>query len=328
MMWMIRGVVTMSLEKKKSDTKEVQIEGTKDDFKATADIIKSAIGRVGIDLSPDRPKAGKIYVQGEGDVPQFVYPRLVKALNEFVDGLRGDGDFVVDFGYPSFNDYTSEEIVGKSPTLRVMNQIAFGELHDYKTLIKEKNIIQDFVRMIDMTKFSYSKNFLQEADAQWVHAESLKTDGMSLGDKNNQAYFVVLKVDRAMDMKTQIRTYAGLWDSWINSRPNPRSLRLYANQPPRDIGSFMERLAVYTTARVFDLDNAFLAPYKTIDPAGKPAGYNWEDKVYTEGPFKIKGSNYSFYGFVVIGKGPDRKVELGEPKSGEMGEDINLPGLR
>lgn len=335
----------MSLEKRRSDTKELKIEGSKEDFKALADVVESASKRIGLDLSPDVPRAGKIYIRGRSnDIPQFIYPRLKKGLDEFVVGLRQDGDFVVDFGYPAFNDYTTTDIVLKSPTLRMMNQVAFANLYGMERLIQEDNIIDEFTRMIDMTKFRFSRTFLQEAKAQWVHAESLKLDldrdvfvHPDFGDVGriptgttrpiNQAYFVVLKVDRAMDLRTELRTYAGLWDSWINSRPNPAAMRLYSGQPPRDVGSFLERFAVYTTARIFDLDNAFLAPWSTSEPMARPAGYNWANRIYEEGPFEIKKENFTFFGFVVMGHGPDRKVYLGEPKSGEPGEDINLPGL-
>lgn len=351
----------MSLDKRSIKTKVVTIKGTQKDFEALADVLEQASDKFNIDLYPtDKDIPGRISVK-TGKVQRIIYPRMDKALKEFASGIVESKDTVVDFGdIPITGD--PDEIVRRSPTLRLMQQIATGKYEGIGTRLVKEDTMLEMETMID-TGSRQTKNVkpLTEIQPKWVYASTLtlhegeapvdfvpkdlkqlamlkkyppdlnKSDFWSFGKKDyNRAYFVVLRVDKTLPMSLGIRTKPGEWNKWVSSRPVPDSMRLFKHRPPRNFGEMLERYSVYVTARTFGLKDAYLAPVlagKSFkDKVGSKAGFT--DKIFETEPLKSKekgGSEYpTFYAFVVVGKGRYKTIGLGEEK---IPEALDLPGF-
>lgn len=358
----------MSLDPKRGiKTKHIDISGTQKDFDALADVIRQAAMKVNVDLVPgDLDIPGRILIRKEGKstdakATQWEYPKLNKAMKEFADGLVEPGDAVVDFGKANITE-KPEDLIEFSPTLRKMNQNATGKILGAGEIFKE-DITSDLQSMLDPRDQLGREAPLSKMVPVWVYASDLvshrgKTPmGMFVKDKKllekideyppdlgsskswtgsrkdgyNQAYFVILRVDKQYPMDTKVRTKSGMWDKWIKSRPVPSMMSLYQGSPPKNYGQLLERFAVYSTARTFGMKDAFLAPVfagtNITQRVNSSQGY--DDKILVSEAIKSKTgklshSEYATYmAFVVVGKGATRTVDLGrEP----IQSAVELPG--
>jgi hypothetical protein len=359
----------MSLDPKKGvKTKHIDISGTQKDFDALADVFRQAAAKTNIDLVPgDLDIPGRILIRKSGTLgkkekaTQWEYPKLNKAMTEFADGLVEPGDAVVDFGKTRITD-KPEHLIKDSPTLRKMNQNATGKNLGFGDIYKE-DITSDLNRMLDPKDALGRDGPMVKMVPVWVHVSDLVShDGRTpiglfakdkkmleniddyppdlAGDKSwsgykkdgyNQAYFVILRVDKLYPMDAKLGTLPGLWDKWIRSRPVPAMMSLYKNSPPKNFGQLLERFAVYSTARTFGMRDAFLAPVFAGTNLTQRVGSSkdYADKIVISEAIKsqtgkLSHSEYATYmGFVVVGKGASRTVDLGkEPMVGAT----ELPG--
>jgi hypothetical protein len=356
----------MSLDPKRGiKTKHIELSGTQKDFDALADVMRQAVDKLNIDIVPgDLDIPGRIMVRTKGKKnrpTQWVYPKLAKALNEFAEGLTENGDAVVDFGKANITE-KPEDLIRYSPTLRKMNQNSIGKDLQAGDIFKE-DIIQDMQTMLDPRTQLGRQAPLTEMVPAWVYASDLilhrgKTPlGIFVRDTKmlerideyppdlggsmkwtglgkegyNQAYFVILRVDKLFPLEMPLRTKSGEWDRWIKSRPVPDMMKLYRGRPPKNFGAMLERFAVYTTARTFGMTDAFLAPVFAGSAVTQrfDSSANYADKILVSDAIKSKTgvkhtSDYATYlAFVVIGKGTTRTVDLGrEP----IQQAVDLPG--
>jgi len=348
----------MSLDPKRDiKTKHLDISGTQKDFDALADVIRQAATKLNIDIVPgDLDIPGRILIRKDerlkkkGKATQWEYPKVDRALEQFADGLIEQGDAVVDFGKTNITD-NPEVLLKTSPTLRKMNQNATGRRLDAGDIFKE-DITFDLQRMLDPRDQLGRESPLTQMVPLWVYAndlvlhrgktpiglfakstktvEQIDTYPADLGaslkwsgigkEGYNQAYFVILRVDKLYPLEMELRTKAGAWDSWIKSRPVPAMMSLYKGAPPKNFGQLIERFAVYTTARTFGMKDAFLAPVFAGTNATQrinSASGTYADKIVMSEAIKSKmstvnKSEYATYlGFVVVGKGATRTVDLG-----------------
>lgn len=357
----------MSLDPRKGiKTKKVNISGTQKDFDALADFVRQAAKKTNVDLIPtDMDIPGRIQVRKGKDhnITQWVYPRLQKAMKDFAEALEDPGDGVVDFGKTKITDDPAT-IVQESPTLRKMNQLALGKALGVEDLFNE-DIIEAFESMLDptapVTRSFEGQGPLTRSVPIWVFAQDLLSNrgnvpigtlprnkeelekitevppdlggGMDWArtskDKYNQAYFVILRLDKWLPEDAKLRTKSGEWDRWIKSRPVPEMMSLYRGRPPSNYGELMERFAVYTAARTFGLKDAYLAPIFAGESIGKKGDIGTSSKWFISEAIKSKSptivqqyrgriggpamSEYATYvGFVVVGKGNPRTIDLGK----------------
>lgn len=367
----------MSLDPKRGiKTKHLEISGTQKDFDAIADVMRQAMDKLNIDLVPeDQDAPGRISLRRTGKVTQWEYPKLHKALDDFIEGLTEPGDAVVDFGRPAITE-KPEDIIKASPTLRKMNQTAIGKNLGIGTMEKE-DVLNDMEMMLDPSLSGARRNPLFSMVPVWVYASDLIAKrgnipiGMFVKDKEtlnrlkeyppdlgggkewsglskegyNQAYFVILRADKLFDMNMPLRTKSGEWDRWIQSRPVPDMMKMYKGAPPKNYGELLERFAVYSVAKTFGLKDAFLAPVYAGDELINKVGStkNYDDKILISETVKAKTSGgkilidrgtksetavsmseyATFLGFVVVGKGAQRTVDMGKELSPGAAE---LPG--
>jgi len=352
----------MSLNPKKNTTKHLEITGTQKDFDVLADVLKQAAERLNVDIYPeDIDIPGRITLKKQGKATQWQYPKLSKALHAFAAGLKDEGGGVVNFESPQITD-EPKEVVLNNPTLRLMNQTSVGKRLGVGQFIKE-DILGDFDKMLDNRTSGARSHPLLKMSPTWVYAKNIALDsGVPVGtvardlktlakikqypvDLNkmsgwkemkkegyNQAYFVIFRADQDFPLEMPLATLPGEWDRWVKQRPVPKSLSHFVGKPPRNMGDYVERFAVYTTARTFGLTDAFLAPvYVGAKWDGQKVGGGklLTDKILMTEPIKSKGggdmSDYAtYYGFVVVGKGRQRTPSLGEEKP-DMA--LDLPGF-
>ena len=359
----------MSLNPRKSKTKNLELSGTQKDFDVLADVLEQAAERLNIDIYPkDYDIPGRILLKSGKEATHWQYPKLSEALKSFAEGLREGGDTTVAFESPQITD-DPEKFVKDSPTLRLMNQTSVGHNLGVGQYIQE-DIIEDFDTMLDLKTEGARKQPLSKMKPLWVYAKNIaleggtpvgtvaqdlhtlakikdypadlsKTKGFWKKAKKegyNQAYFVVMRADKDYPMEMKLGSIPGEWNKWLKSRPVPNMMSHFGGKPPQNMGDYLERFAVYTTARTFGMTDAFLAPAfvgrqwdgKKVRSGGESqtaiAKY-FNDKVLQTEPIKSKGSagDYSsYYGFVVIGKGPRRTPSLGKE---ETPSALDLPGF-
>jgi hypothetical protein len=351
----------MTLNPKKNKTKNLEFYGTQQDFDVLADVLEQAAERLNVDIYPkDIDIPGRIVLNREGDATQWQYPKLSSALQAFANGLRGGGDDTVTFETPQITD-DPKKIVKDSPTLRLMNQTSVGKHLGVGTYTKE-DILRDFTEMLDPRKGGARIQPLTQMVPTWVYARNIVMEGdtpigvvardletlakikdypadlnMSRGlwskvkkEGYNQAYFVIMRAEKDFDINMPTPTISGEWNRWIRSRPVPATMRMFRDKPPRTMGDYLERFAVYSTARTFGLKDAFLAPVFVGERwDGKKVGSSkdFADKILKTEPIKTKGSSgeyATYYGFVIIGKGPKRTPSLGKEKPDSP---LDLPGF-
>jgi hypothetical protein len=354
----------MSLNPRKMKTKNFEISGTQKDFDVLGDILEQAADRLNIDIYPgDYDIPGRILLRKQVSkdgtkATHWQYPKLSNALKAFAEGLRGEGDGTVNFESPQITD-DPKDIVLDSPTLRMMNQTAAGTRLGVGQYIQE-DIIADLTAMLAPTTIAARKQPLLSMNPTWVYAKNIVLDGSTpIGvvardletlakvknypaDLNkpsgfwkkvkaegyNQAYFVIMRADKDVPLNMPLQSIPGEWDKWLKKRPVPRMLSLFVNSPPRTMGDYLERFAVYTTARTFGLKDAFLAPpFVGSSWDGRKIGSkkHFEDKILMTEPIKTRGGEYpTFYGFVVVGKGLTRKPDLGKERTSGA---LDLPGF-
>jgi len=345
-------------------TKHIELSGTQKDFDALADVVRQAAKKINIDLLPgDLDIPGRILLRkkADGKATQWEYPKLNKALAEFADGLEEPGDAVVDFGKANITE-KPEDLIRYSPTLRKMNQTAIGRNLGAGDIFKE-DISFDLQSMLDPRTQLGRQRPITDMAPVWVYASDLVLHrgkvpiGIFVKNKKmlekitdyppdlagskgwagtrkegyNQAYFVILRVDKMFPMDMPLKTKAGMWDKWIGSRPVPDMMKLYRNKPPKNFGEMLERFAVYSTARAFGMKDAYLAPVFAGTNITQRVGskQHYADKIVISEAIKSKTgseqrSEYATYmAFVVVGKGATRTVDLGrEP----VESAVDLPG--
>jgi hypothetical protein len=352
----------MTLNPRKKKTKNLELSGTQKDFDVLSDVLEQAAERLNIDIYPaDYDIPGRILLKRSGEATQWQYPKLSEALKAFANGLREGGDGTVAFESPQITD-DPEKFVKDSPTLRLMNQTSVGKRLGVGQYIQE-DIIGDFTAMLDPKTKGARMQPLSNMQPLWVYAKNITLEGETpMGvvardlneiakiknypaDLNqatglwkkakkegyNQAYFVVMRADKDYPMQMPLQSIPGAWNDWIKGRPVPKMMSVFGNKPPRNMGDYLERFAVYTTARTFGLKDAFLAPVFVGTPwDGRKVGSkkHFEDKILQTSPIKSRGaegSEYStYYGFVVVGKGPRRTPSLGKEKTDSA---LDLPGF-
>jgi len=319
----------MSLNKRK-DTKTVRIEmqASRGEYEALADVLEKFGERINVDLYPNKQDVpGRITLNTtEREGPTVIqYPRMTKLLHDMAEALREEGSSTVALGTLNLEDF---DIIEKSTTLKLMNQVTRGETWSKTTFTagKEKTVEElDALIAHDAGPQGIAGvGMLTKTDPLWVYAESLIShDGTPIDIKelmkpeqleklkfyppdinngmidkwlkregNNRAYLVIVRTKESFPWDVPIYTFPGQWDKWLKTRPTPGAMTKYENLPPKTYGDLFERMVVYATARTFDLKGAFIAPVRpdTLKKGWSPVG-NIKEKVLEANAVSAKGAS-------------------------------------
>lgn len=174
----------------------------------------------------------------------------------------------------------------------------------------------------DLEKLEVYPPDFREADFWAKHGKPWKKTDQGY----NRAYFIILRTKKTYSLDMPINTIPGKWDSWIKTRPVPKSMEVYIGRPPKTFSDLLERFAVYTAARSFGLKDAYLAP-------ATPGLKNWNrttgsDKILAKETVAVKSHGLieyvNFYGFLVVGKGPRKVLDITRSKEED---DLGIPSL-
>lgn len=347
----------MSLDEKKRESFTVTLKGMKSDFEAMADVLETASKRFNLDIYPNTVEIpGSIGLTGE-EVTAAQYPRGKRGLDGLIKALREEGSAVVDFGMINI-------LAGGKQTdaVKLMNQVTIGRKFKAGEAFMREDTIGELETFLEPSgpRGGGRPSALSEMNIEWVHAESAILHEGKLTDiephrvadvakvdyypphinkekfghwlkskKYNRAYIVIMKADKMFPMDMPVYMRPGTWDSWIRTRPVAATMKMYRGKAPKTFGELLERMAVYATARSFDMTDAFLAPM-TVEKGGKfsptsgsKGKIDRKDNVFVK--TKDDKGYYNFLTFLVVGRGPHKAKGLSRIEP--VKSDIILPDI-